>query len=270
MNSNKSLPLERNLTLITIVSFIILILMAAASIAGILYPAAIYPTDDLLQSFMPTDVTVICIGLPALLASIWLSRRGKLIGLLLWPGVLFYVFYNYLPYIFAMPLNMAFLLHLALVGLSGYALIGLTAGIDGKSVQQRLAGIVPERLSGGILAGLGFLFFLRAVLVLANAIISTIPMAETELAVNVSDLMTTPAWVFGGVLLWRRQTLGYVTGLGLLFQASLLFIGLIVFLLVQPILTEAAFSPVDIVVVFIMGLVCFIPFVFYARGVVSS
>jgi hypothetical protein len=65
--------------------------------------------------------------------------------------------------------------------------------------------------------------------------------------------------------------LGYVTGLGLLFQASLLFIGLIVFLLVQPILTTGAFSLVDIVVVFVMmGLICFVPFALYVRGVGSS
>ena len=32
--------------------------------------------------------------------------------------------------------------------------------------------------------------------------------------------MLAPAWVIGGVLLWRREPLGYVTGLGLLCLAS--------------------------------------------------
>jgi len=264
------LPLRRNLTPIYVLSFTISILMAAASIAGILYRSVIYPTDELLQSFVPTDVTIICIGLPMLLGSIWLTWRGKLIGLLLWPGALFFVLYNYLAYVFAMPLNLAFLLHLALVGLSAYALIGLLASIDGKAVQQQLTGIVPERLAGGILTGLGFLFFLRAIGVLINALVSQTPIAETELAPNVSDFLTAPAWVLCGVLLWRRQELGYVTGLGLLFQGSSLFIGLIIFLLIQPILTTAAFSLVDIGVVFAMGLICFVPFALYARGVASG
>jgi hypothetical protein len=274
MNTNQcssiDLPLRRKPTLIYVLSLTILILMAAASIAGVLYRSVMYPTDELLQSFVPTDVTIICIGLPMLLGSIWLTRRGKLIGLLLWPGVLFFVFYNYLTYVFAMPLNLAFLLHLALAGLSAYALIGLLASIDGKAVQQQLTGIVPERLSGGILIGLGSLFFLRAIGVLVNALIAQTPIAETELAPTVSDFLTAPAWVLCGVLLWRRQELGYVTGLGLLFQASLLFTGLIIFLLIQPILTRVAFSLVDVVIVFAMGLICFVPFALYARGVASG
>jgi hypothetical protein len=269
-SSGTALPLRRNLTLMYVLSFIISILLAAASIVGILCRGVVYPTDDLFQSFVPTDVTVICIGLPTLLGSIWLTWRGKLIGLLLWPGALFFVFYNYLAYVLAMPLNGAFLLHLALVGLSGYALIGLLAGIDGKAVQQRLTGTVPERLAGGILAGLGLVFLLRAVGVLVNALVGQTPIAETELAINVSDSLTAPAWMLGGVLLWRRQELGYVTGLGLLFQASLLFVGLIVFLLVQPILTTASFSLVDVVVVLVLGLICFVPFALYVRGVASG
>jgi len=51
-----------------------------------------------------------------------------------------------------------------------------------------------------------------------------LPIAETELALHISDFLITPAWIIGGVLLWRRKEFGYVIGLGLLFQASMLFI----------------------------------------------
>ena len=82
--------------------------------------------------------------------------------------------------------------------------------------------------------------------------------------------MITLAWVIGGVLLWRHKEFGYVTGLGLLFQASMLFIGLIIFLLLQPFLTTAPFVLADVVVIFIMGLICFIPFALFVRGVASN
>ena len=82
--------------------------------------------------------------------------------------------------------------------------------------------------------------------------------------------MVAPALVIGGVLLWHRQAFGYVAGLGLLFQASMLFIGLIVVLILQPFLTAAEFALVDVVVVFVLGLICFVPFALFARGVVSS
>ena len=265
-----SLPVKHNLTLIYALSFIIAILMAAASVAGLLCQTSVYPTDELLQSFLPNDVANLLIGLPMLLASMWLTRRDKLIGLLFWPGALFFVLYNYIVYIFAMPLNLAFLAHLVLVMLSVYSLIGLLTSIDGKVVQQRLTGEVPERLAGSVLAGLGLLFFLLVIGAIVQALISQTPLAETELALHVADFLITPAWVICGVLLWQRKAFGYVAGLGLLFQASMLFIGLIIVLFLQPFLTSASFSLVDVVVIFAMGLICFIPLVLFMRGVVSN
>jgi hypothetical protein len=267
---NSSLLTRRNLTLIYVLSIIIAILMAAASAIGLLYRAVIYPADDLLQSFVPTDVIILLIGLPILLGSMWLVRRGKLIGLLLWPGALLFVLYNYIIYVFAIPLSLGFLLHLTLLMLSAYTIIGLIASIDGEAVQQQLTGSVPERAAGGILAGLGLLFSLRVVGIVVSALASQTPIAETELAPLVSDFVIAPALVIGGVLLWRRKELGYVTGLGLLFQASMLFIGLIIFLLLQPFLTAAPFVLIDVVVILVLGLICFVPFALFVRGVMSG
>ena len=269
------LPIRRDLTLSYGLSFAIAILMAVASVAGLLRRTAIYPTDELLRSFVPNDVVNILIGLPILLGSLWLARRDKLIGLLFWPGALFYVLYNYMVYVFAMPLNVAFLLHLVLVTLSVYTLIGLIAGIDGEAVKQRLAGAVPERLAGGVLAGgvlagLGLLFLLQVIGAISAALSSQTSIAETELALHISDFMIAPALVIGGALLWRREEFGYVIGLGLLFQTSMLFIGLIMFLLLQPLLTTAPFALADVVVISIMGLICFVPFGLFVRGVVSK
>lgn len=264
------LPVKSNLKLIYTSSLLITILIAIASIAGLQYSTIIYPTDELLRSFVPNDVVNIFIVLPILLGSMWLAWRGKLIGLLFWSGALFIVLYNYLVYIFAGRLNVASLLHLILVMMSVYTLIALVASIDGKAVKQRLMGAVPERLSGGILAGLGTLFFLRVIAVIVSALTNQTPIAETELALLSTDFLTAPAWVIGGVLLWQRKELGYVAGLGLLFQASMLFISLIIFLIIQPLLTTAPFVLTDVVVIFIMGLICFIPFMLFVRGVVSK
>ena len=265
---NANLPLRGTLTLVYALSFVIAILMATASIAGLLCQTTIYPSDELLQAFLPTDVTILFIGLPMLLGSMWLTRRGKTIGLLLWPGALFFPLYTYLTYVLAMPLSVAFLLHLAVVAVSVYTLVALLASIDAKTVQRGLAGSVPNRLAGGILAGLGALFFLRAIVVMVSALTGQAPLAETEFALNTSDYLTAPAWVVGGVLLWRRKAFGFVTGLGLLFQASMLFIALIVVLLMLPLLTNEPLALVDTVLVFVMGFVCFVPFALFARRVV--
>ena len=274
MNTNQkdiaNLPIRCKLTLVYAISLVIAALMAIASVAGLLNQTGVYPTEELLQAFVPNDLVNLVIGLPILLGSMWLARRGKLVGLLLWPGALFYVFYTYVVYVFAMPVNVAFLLHLTLVALSAYTMISLIGSIDGRAVQDRLTGAVPEKFGGGVVAGLGFLFFVRVVTVLVSAINSQTSMSSSELALNAADFLLTPAWVIGGVLLWRRQALGYVTGLGLLFQASMLFIGLIFIMIIQPVMTAAEFALGDVLVVFVMGMVSFIPFGLFVRGVVSK
>jgi hypothetical protein len=244
--------------------------MAVASVAGLLYPARLYPTEELRQSFVPNDVVNLFLGLPILLGSMWLARRGRLIGLLFWPGALFFVLYNSVVYAFGLPLNVGFLLSLVLLTLSAYTMIGVVASIDGKAVQQQLMGAVPERIAGGVLVVLGAAFSLRVIVILIGAVVSHAPIAEAERALHVADLVISPALIIGGVLLWRRKPLGYVAGTGLLFQASMLFIGLIAVLLLQPLLTTAPFLPVDTIVVFGMGLVCFVPFALFLRGVASK
>jgi hypothetical protein len=244
--------------------------MAAASVIGLLFGSVIYPTDDLRQAFVPTDIANLLVGLPILLGSMGLARRGKLVGLLLWPGTLLFVLYIYLVYLFALPLTAMFLVHLMLVTLSVYTLIGLVASIEGETVERRLAGSVPERVSGGILAGLGLLFGLRVVAVVVGALVTETPVPRVELAPLISDLLIAPALVVGGALLWRRKELGYVVGLGLLFQASMLFVGLILLLLVQPFLTAVPFALVDVAVIAVLGLICFVPFALFVRGVASG
>lgn len=267
---NTSLFIKRNLNSIYILSFIVTLLMTITAIIGFLYRETIYPTDALLQAFLPNDVVNILIGLPILLGAMWLARRGRLTGLLLWPGALFYILYNYMIYLFAMPLTMAFLLHLLLVTLSMYTLISLLTSLDGEAIQKRLDGAVPERFAGGVLAGLGLLFLIQVTGAFAAALTGQTPILQTELALHISDFLFIPAWIIGGVLLWQKKEFGYVAGLGLLYQASMLFVALIVFLILQPSLTNVPFALVDVIVIFIMGLVCFVPFGLFVRGVEKS
>ena len=264
-----SLPLRQNLKLSYIFSFLIAALIAGTTLVSYVYQSTIYPSTELLISFLPSDVAILFIGLPTLLISMFLTKRGILTGLLLWPGVLFFVLYNYLIYIFAIPYNLGYLLQLALVGLSAYTLISLVASIDGSELQEKLSNAVPERLSGGILAGLGLLFFLRSALELIRILVDQTSISETSLALNSADFLIAPTWIVCGILLWKRKAFGYIAGLGLLFQASMLFIGLISVLVVQPLISSAPFGLVDVIVVFLMGFICFIPMIFFLRGVES-
>lgn len=269
-NLADELPVRNNLKIGYIFSLLIVICTAMASIAGILFADEIYPTVELGQSFIANDVVTLFIGLPILLVSMWLTYRGKLVGLLFWPGAIFYGLYNYTVYLISSPLTIVYPLYLIIVTLSIYTVIGIVASIDGEQVKLKLTGHVPERLSSAPLIALGFLFGVRAIGMLVNAAITDIPLPGPELGLLVTDFIACAAWVIGGVLLWRHQAIGYVGGTGLLFSTSMLFIGLIVVLLLQPMVSGGPLLIMDIVVVAIMGLICFVPFVLYVRGVVKS
>lgn len=261
------LPLAQRFPLLASASLAIALLLAVLDAAGIAMQNTIYPTEDLRQSFVANDLVDLLLGLPLLLISLAMTWRGRLVGLLFWPGALFFVVYNAIAYVYALPSGWPLLLYLLLLTLSVYALIGLVASIDARAVRARLGGKVPERLAGGVLLGLGVLFLLRGVALLVTA---QEPLPRTELAVLVADILTVPAWIIGGALLWRKQPLGYVAGMGLLFQASMLFAGLIVFLLVQPVLTGGPLALGDILVIGLLGLICFVPFGLFVRSTARS
>jgi len=151
------LPITRSLTPAYTASLLVAFIMIITAGTSILYRSVIYPTEKLMVSFVSTDAVNLVLGLPILLITMWLSHRGKLIGLLCWPGALFYVLYTYTTYLFGMPFNVLFLPYLLLVILSTYTIISIVSGIDGKAVQKRLQGYVPVRTSGGILMGIAVL-----------------------------------------------------------------------------------------------------------------
>ena len=192
LSAPTSLPGSRRLTLAYASSLIIALLVAIASVAGLLYGNTLYPTEEMLLLKPPTDLFTLVVGLPLLLGSMWLARRGKLLGLLCWPGVLLYVLYIYVSYAIGVPFNVLFLVYVLLVALSAYTLIGLVASIDAAAVRQRLAGAVPERVAGGILVALAILFSLMNLAEIVAALTGPAPDYLLAYPVWISDFIVSP------------------------------------------------------------------------------
>jgi hypothetical protein len=148
------------------------------------------------------------------------------------------------------------------MALSVVAIFLLVSSVDGVAVQARLQGRVAERFGAGVLVGFGVLFFLRAVGEFFAG-----PAGVAEFGVLVADGLTTPIWILGGLYLWRKQPLGYFSGAGLLFQASMLFVGLLVFFILQLFVAGGLFRLQEFVIILSMGLVLFITFGLFSRGI---
>ncbi len=265
-----NLPLDRDIKSAWILSFICAVLMGVLSLFGLLFPESIYKTEVLIQSYFTNDIVNLVLGLPILLGSMWLTNRGKLVGLLFWPGALLYIIYNYIAVVFGRPFDIFTFAYLALILISAYSIYDLIRKIDSNSVKQQLAGAVAEKLAGWFLLIFGILFLLRAATILVGARLNQAVLPLTEIGVSIADIVISILWIIGGIMLIRIKPLGYIAGLGLLFAASMLFVGLIIILIIQPVLTTAPFSPIDIIVVALMGLILSIPFFLFLRGTIKA
>jgi len=269
MNNPRPLPITRDISTLKILTAIVIILMGVLSLAGLIFPSNIYPSEALIQTFMMNDVINLIVGIPILVGSIWLTGREKLVGLLLWPGALLFVIYNYIAYMIGIPFSALTLAYLALILLSAYIILDLLKAIDDQTVQEKLSGNVSEKIAGWFLVIFGILFIFRAISIIIPSINqATLP--PTELGVSIADIIISTLWLIGGILLLRQKPLGYTSGLGLLFAASMLFIGLVIFLIIQPIFTTAQFQITDVIVVAVMGLILSIPFALFLRGTIKS
>ena len=251
-------------------SWMVAVLMALLSLVGLFFQSVFYPTPELQRAFVSNDVVNLLIGLPALLISLSFVRRERLIGTLLLPGALLYVTYNYIAYFCATRMSVSSLFYFALVGLSVVGVAQSLMHMDRQNIQQQLRGAVPERFAGGVLTVFGALFFFRGMGEIYAAWSNSESLITPATAVVYADLLITPLWVVGGLSLWRRGAWGYSVGIGLLFQSSLLFVGLLIFFLLQSLLAGTPFPATDFAVIFGMGLLFFIPLGLFAKGIWRS
>ena len=276
-------PVGRDLTLAYRLSLAVAALMTFASAAGVLLGLSdgLYGPDParalgateaeaglLLPGLLGQDLFDLVVGVPLLLGAMWLARRGSPIGLLPWPGMLFYALYWSVLYLVGAPFSVLFLLYVPLVILSAYATIALVSSIDGEALRERLAGAMPARLVGGLLVVLALLTFGQdATGALTTALAGETPPDPAARPVWISDLaLVVPATLAGGVLLGLRRPLGYVAGAGLLLSYGLTPVGLVFGMALGAVLTGAQPDVATVVALLVFGLVSFAPLVFFFRG----
>jgi hypothetical protein len=270
MKSETALPLKSGVLQIYVTSLIIGLLTGAVSISGLVFPEVFYPNQALIQTFIPNNLINLSIGIPILLISMFSARHGKIIGLLFWLGAIIFNLYIFISYSIALPFRWNGIIYLSILFLDIFSLSKLIANIDGEALGELLQGRVYEKFCGGIIAVFGFLFLLRALFVISTTIFSEEILSKIELAPNISDLIVAPIFVIAGISLWRKKPLGYLGGLGLLFLVNMLFIGLILYLLLQPLLSSTPLALQDLIILIVMTLISLVPLSLFLRGAALS
>jgi hypothetical protein len=281
-----SVPVHGSLSRAYALSLVIAFLIAVASVAGLtLGTPGLYGGDAraalgitastasiVVPGFRAHDAFNLAVALPILLATVWFARRGALIGLLLWPGALFYLLYTYTLYLVGAPFGPLFLVYVVLVVLSAYTIIYLVATTDAGAVRARLAGGVPARTVGGLLVALALLTVGQdAGGAVATALAGGSPEEPLARHVWATDLVIeVPALLIGGALLWRRAALGYLAGAGLLLQFGMTPLALAAIIALQPWLTGAAIDTTTATGLLVFTLVAFAPLGFYVRAAAAQ
>jgi menaquinone-dependent protoporphyrinogen oxidase len=228
---HRSTRSARGLVFPTVLSLLVAALLAVTSVAGLLFGArGLYdPNPATLPAFVGQDALSLTVGLPLLLGSVWLTRRGSLRGLLVWLGALFYVAYSYAYYLLHPEFNVLYLAYVTIVAASGYALLYLLLGTDAEAVRSRFSERTPVRPIGGFMAVMALVLTLKWVGMIVVALDAGVMPPHKELVVWPMDLaIALPALFWGGVWLWRRQALGYLVGGLLLVKATFLGLTLVV------------------------------------------
>jgi hypothetical protein len=236
-------------------------------VVSILFSHSIYNTIELYNAFAANDIVNLILGVTILFLVMWLIRKNKAIGLFCLSGNLLFVIYNHIAYMIASRNIYSYIANSLILILAIISIVLLNKTINGKSVYVLLNDILPRKTFGSLIIGLGLVFLIRSIIGVINHYNGQALLTIPELAVNISDMFVCSFWVVMGVLLLAKKHLGYSTIIGIYFQASFLFVGLILFLILNPIVCNVKFSAADLITIAIMSLICIIPFGFIVNKV---
>ncbi len=209
--------LRTNLKTAYVLSIIIAVLAALASVGGLLLNGLYRDNLFVTSAWKGNDVVTLFVAVPLLVAALIYSARGSLRAQLIWMGVLDYMLYNYAFYLFGAAFNWFFLIYVALLGLSIFALIFGLVNLEVNRIRRQFRERTPVKWIAGymlfVAVGLSLIYFAQS---LAFVFTGQLPAIVTRTehpssVVFALDLtLLAPFLVLGAIWLLKRKPWGYV------------------------------------------------------------
>jgi hypothetical protein len=198
-------------------SIIIAVLGVITSAGGLLLNDLYRDNLFVTSAWKGNDLITLFIAVPILIIAMIYSKRGSHKAQLIWMGVLDYMLYNYAFYLFGAAFNWFFLLYVALLGLSIFALIFGLIDLDINGI----TGQVRERMPVGWIAAymlfvaiglsliyiaqsLGFIFTGEVPAIVTNT------GHPTNIVFALDLTLLVPFLFLGAIWLIKRNSWGYV------------------------------------------------------------
>jgi hypothetical protein len=209
----------------TVISRPVARLAIAAAVANGLAAALTFFVPDILTGPAVTNgnargtaIVMLVVGVPTLVAATGLARAGRWPAVVVALGVLAYLAYNDVMYLFATPFNRLFLVYVAAFGLTIYATAVAVLTTDARAVADRLPGL-PAR---GIAAYMWIVVFFNVLIWLKTIVPATFATEPGSFLAG-SGTITSPIFVEDlsfwlpaaallGWLMWNRRPAGILLG----------------------------------------------------------
>lgn len=241
------------------------LLAAAGSVVGLAAGDRVYggETDTFADAAAAQDVVGLTVVAPLLVVLGVAASRGSLRAYLGWTGCLAFTAYNYAIYAFSVGFGPLFLVWVAVLGLSVFALVGGLSTLPAEAVRTRFAARAMP-VAAWFLIAVGGLFALLWLSEIVPDLLAGGPSRSAAAwdvptnPVHVLDLaLFLPAVVATGVLLLRRHPFGYATVVGQLVWLALTSLPI----LVTPFVAAsrghepgwAVMVPIGVVLVAVLG-----------------
>jgi hypothetical protein len=212
----------------------IALLLAIAAGGGVFLDGLYRDAPYFAAQAVGQDHVSLAVVLPALVISAFLAFRGSPRGRMVWLGVMVYLVYSYVIAAFDVKFNALFLVYVALLGCSLYALIGGLVTTDMAGIRACFTEKTPVKAVSIYLAVSAVLFYFlwlsEVVLALkAGKVPQSIQDNGTPTnAVHALDMAwVLPAFGIAAISLWRGRALGYTLAGALLSYGVLLILAIL-------------------------------------------
>jgi hypothetical protein len=161
------------------------------------------------------DGITLFLGIPFLLWSFLIARRGSLKGRFLLLGFLGYLLYTYTTYSFGAMYNGLFLVYVALMSTCFFAFILTFLSLGEEDIESRLDTKFPEKFVGVILiitaVAASMMWLKRICIPLINKEVPGELEHYTTMVIQALDLaILLPTGILAGILLMKKNKFGYL------------------------------------------------------------
>lgn len=183
----------------------------------LIYGKGIYEADTVSNAVqaIAQDMVTLFLGIPLLLFSLLLFRRGSLRGQFILTGTLGYFLYTYISYTFLLNFNHFFLIYVFLMSISFFAFILAMMSFDIANLENHFSKKLPVRWIGGFLIFMGIMVLFMWLGRIGPALIhGTFPEGleiSTTLVIQALDLgFVVPTAILAGIFAIKKKPIGYL------------------------------------------------------------